>query len=101
MTNFPPIGTQVIVLAWATRKLSFDVYEKNRRIWQRMTDYDIAVPATVTGVVTRYDGDHVSQSGYGEDYEQGYLKNRKAVRLLGVRITPTSRERLAWSWYVV
>ena len=101
--QFPPIGTPVTVLQWAERQA-----EDDHLYWTGGPS--VIVLATVTGVVTKYDGDYKSNSsetrgitslnlnGFYDDYVSPELVNRKRVLLLAVRRTPESKEQLVWSW---
>ena len=102
-TPYPPIGASVEVRQWADRD-----YSDDGRITWKGGDL-VSIQATVTGVVTRYNGDYVPQKRgrfslfyeATDDYEPGALVNRKAVKILAVRRTPESKEQLVWDWRVI
>ena len=100
--SFPCIGERVVVRQWAVRRVALS----GRLVWGG--GEPVSVQATVTGVVRKYDGTY--RTGSGSDYsifdsEGNYwlpeLIDRKAVEILAVRLTPRSKERLAWSWGVL
>jgi hypothetical protein len=103
MENYPSIGTLVEVRQWAQRNHADD----HRVTWKGGDP--VSIQATVTGVVTRYNGDFVPEKparfsllgGTTDDYEPGALVNRQAVKLLAVRCTPESKEQLVWDWRVL
>ena len=97
---YPGIGTQVRVYEWAQRHTTPDL---GQVFWAGAGEVldKVEILASVTGVVTKYEGEldpDPRSTGAGVLRR---LKNKQSVKLLAVRIHPDSDEKLVWDYEVV
>jgi hypothetical protein len=91
--KYPPIGTWIAVAAIAeTRKDEGTRRSESLRV--EVVEYPLQPPGVygqLVGITYLYSGLYVPGSGSYEDYEQGYIRNRKGTLVYQVRLGMRSK----------